>query len=164
MIVNKTTVCELNIKLPLTIIKDLLPCSYNPRKIQCLFFKYANTTMEIWASGKIIILGNKIKSVIKRFLSLIKPHFKNVEILSLKTKNVVFSSKTSRVNLYDIKQKFVASYEPELFPGLSLKYRGATIVIFSSGKFYITGVVSGHKTIARSFKAKIEKGGWIPSQ
>ena len=61
----------------------------------------------------------------------------------MKVENIVVTANLGRaLDLKELAKLPNAKYEPENFPGLVLKIRGASALIFSSGALVITGTVT----------------------
>jgi len=153
MIVNIVVTANLHLS-PLRMIELSLirGAQYNPtkfhgviipleRKVRCLCFE----------SGKIVCVGGKsIEEVRKAFQQLEEilteeGHFGLIG--DFKIQNIVASFNYGQpIDLGKLKRSYSnkAKYEPEFFPGLRYKLAtpSCSVVAFTSGKYYITGLKS----------------------
>jgi TATA-box binding protein (TBP) (component of TFIID and TFIIIB) len=84
----------------------------------------------------------KVDSDIKIVENILRDQF-NFEIIDVITDNIVAkSSLLKKINLSEIAEKEEFSeikYNPERFPGLFIKFRPGTCILFHSGKIVIVG-------------------------
>ncbi len=110
-----------------------------------------NKYTAFYASGKFLIIGVKsyeeLNEVADNVVKYLKQHDVENNIKRININNHVLIDKLDfNINLNDLIMKldsYNASYEPEQFPGLSLKdENNITYLLFNSGKITITGVKS----------------------
>lgn len=140
------TNCLLNLK---KIAQCALNVEYKPRKFGALIMRIRQprSTALIFNSGKIVVAGNKnqheAKVSSKKFIKILLKLGFDVKFLEFKIQNIVCSydmnSCLSLEKIYLYCENFCC-FEPELFPGLILRVKKATLLIFSSGKIVITGL------------------------
>ena len=116
------------------------------------------STALIFSSGKIVVAGNKNEYKAKisciKFVKILKKIGFNVELCDFKIQNIVCSYDMKSLlhleKIYLYCENF-GCYEPELFPGLILRVKKATLLVFErllyqsllvfgSGKVVITGL------------------------
>ena len=160
-ITNVVATAELGSGLPLCLLEEKLPLAlYNPRKFSGLL---ARTLLpfkghcQMYENGKITVNGGKStennKELCGLFVEQIKSCGVDVVCASYKVVNIVASHDFGRhLNLNEIRNLPNAMYEPELFPGLSLKLSDCTAVIFHTGKANLLGA----KTMLELWAAEIE--------
>ena len=115
------------------------------------------STALIFNSGKLVVAGNKnqneAKISCKKFIRIFYKLGFKVKFLDFKIQNIFCSYymnvclSLEKIQLYC---KNFSYFEPELFPGLILKIRKATLLIFGSGKMVITGL-NDYKIIQEIF-------------
>ena len=140
-----STDCILNLK---QIALCALNVEYKPQRFGALIMRIRSprATALMFKSGKIVVAGVKIESdaiiCCKKFVKILcKLDFK-AKFLNFKIQNIVCSFNMFNYLSLEKIHYFSPSltcYEPELFPGLILKIKLATLLIFGSGKVVITG-------------------------
>ena len=105
------------------------------------------STALIFNSGKIVVAGNKnqneAKNSCKKFIRILYKLGFKVKFMDFKIQNIVCSYNMKICFLLEKIQLYCENFscfEPELFPGLILRIRKATLLIFGSGKIVITGL------------------------
>ena len=139
--------------LDLDSVVSALPSSkHQPRKFPSLVYRFARpaATLLIFSSGKAICTGAKSEEeatlAVRKFVSMLRQKI-HVEEPRLSVDNIVVSAYLGRrVNVEKLASAMKLSYESERFPGASFKYKGKTILVFSSGRI----VCVGSKTLAEA--------------
>jgi len=152
MIVNIVVTGNLHLS-PLSMLELSLiqGAQYNPEsfhgviipvsdKVRCLCFE----------SGKVVCVGGKslaeVKTAFQKLEEILTEEGHFCLIGDFQIQNVVASYSLGHcVELGKLKNNSInAKYEPELFPGLRyrMQYPQASIVVFSTGKYNITGLKS----------------------
>lgn len=100
-------------------------------------------------STKMLITGTKsieqAKKAAEKFADILRRRGNyDVQLANFQLKNIVGSyDMQMKINLYKLTTALhpLSSYEPELFPGVTirLKHPKITVVVFNSGKLFITG-------------------------
>jgi len=140
------TNCLLDLK---RIANSALNVEYKPYRFGALIMRIREprSTALIFSSGKIVVAGTKnlseAKISCKKFVKILNKLNFDVKFLDFKIQNIVCSyDMTSllcleKINLFC--ENF-SCFEPELFPGLILRIKKATFLIFGSWKIVITGL------------------------
>jgi transcription initiation factor TFIID TATA-box-binding protein len=126
-----------------------------------------NRYVAFYKSGKFLITGvtslDEVETVSNRVLQILRQTGFDLSKEKATVHNVVMMDTVQlRASLEKVLRYLgssKASYEPEQFPGLLYKDQGASFLLFSSGKFIITGVrelEAGQQDGAR-FKRLIEE-------
>ena len=140
---NKTSTCQIVNCPELSTFEG----KYNPRRINCTYVRHANTTAVIWPSGKVILLGCYPEQCMSEISSKYGVRHSNIVL-----KNVVDSYQLPNpVNLYGLRNVY---FEPALFPGAKMKILHSTIVLFASGRYYMTGATN-HAVAHQMFRARM---------
>jgi len=148
---NVVATANLGCTLSLLYLEKKLPFAlYTPKKFSGLLvrvFEPIKGHCQIYSNGKITVNGGKSIEENKRlceiFIAQINECGLNVTVSNYEIVNIVASHDFGRkLNLNQIRELPNAVYEPELFPGLSLRLSDCTAVIFCSGKANILGAKS----------------------
>ncbi len=126
---------------------------YSPSRFSALILRIRcpKTTALLFNSGKMVCSGAKseieAKIATRRHARIIQKLGHSVRVMDFKIQNVVGSCNVQfHIRLKDLASEYVsmATYEPEVFPGLRfhLSEPCVTILIFTSGKLVITGARS----------------------
>ena len=120
------------------------------------YFKTSNMDgkVSIFSSGKMISVGTTSEKkafceleYAKKFL--VEKGFTKPILLQPKIRNIVLTADLEKsINLEELSKKCKMIYEPEQFPGGTLRIEEpykATILIFASGKVVITGLKSSNQ-------------------
>jgi transcription initiation factor TFIID TATA-box-binding protein len=120
-----------------------------------------------YKSGKFLITGvsslKKVESIANRIIAILKKNQLNVKIEKIRIHNiVVIDSFQTEIN---IEKLLIAlrdeniEYEPEQFPGLILREKQHSFLIFKSGKIILTGIndINKIRPALNSLKNKIRK-------
>eukprot|EP00127_Corallochytrium_limacisporum_P003840 Clim_evm54s153 gene=Clim_evmTU54s153 len=152
---NIVATLDLNKKLDLSMISQKCKnTEYNPKRFAAVIMKQREprTTALIFATGKLVVTGAKSeKDAIlgaKKFTKAICQALKMSKVSdysSFKVQNIVgsvnlgFRIELQKMSAEDNDQ--IASYEPEVFPGLVWKMvePKVTLLVFGSGKVVLTG-------------------------
>lgn len=139
-----TFVLDNHIKLPPV---GLHGVRYDKKRFNGAIWKNAGLVFLIFDNGKINCVGGKnIDDVNGGMIELLSCLEEDCEIIDSKIVNLVGSTTLSftmdlRVLYEKLRQDEInATYEPELFAGLTLRTHGATLLCFHTGKFIVTGV------------------------
>ncbi len=160
-ITNVVATAGLGRHLPLPLLEEKLPLAlYTPRKFSGLLARVLvpfKGHCQIYANGKITVNGGKSieenEELCKIFVEQIKACGLDVTCTGYKVVNIIASHDFGRrLNLNEIRSLPNAMYEPELFPGLSLRLSDCTAVIFHTGKANLLGC----KTMLELWAAEIE--------
>ncbi|MEM2954522.1 MAG: TATA-box-binding protein [Candidatus Nanoarchaeia archaeon] len=151
---NVVVSASLHRELPLErLAARLEKADYNPETFPGLILKIDEPKANalLFSSGKIICVGTKTLSEVKRAINAI---ISKLEALGLKVtakpeinvQNMVASGSVGgKLNLNEIIMKFEnTEYDPEQFPGLVYKPENShiTFLLFGTGKVVITGAKS----------------------
>ena len=99
-------------------------------------------------STKMVVMGvqsvESIEIAMNKFAEMLKIQGNNVILSNFQIKNVVGSFNCGKkINLQKLNTALhpLSSYEPELFPGVTVRVKEpkVTLVIFNSGKLFLTG-------------------------
>lgn len=101
-----------------------------------------------YKSGKFLITGvrsrQEVRVLVDKVVDELLRYGIEVTVTAVRVNNIVFEGKldlpASLENLIRVLDAGKASYEPEQFPGMIYKDWGASFLLFSSGKFIITGI------------------------
>lgn len=107
-----------------------------------------NYYVAFYRSGKFLITGPRsydvIEKIAHRVITLLHNLGYNIKLENIQIHNIVIEGKinisSSLEDLLVDLDRMKASYEPEQFPGLIYKDWGVSFLLFSSGKFILTGV------------------------
>jgi len=148
IIKNVVATAHLNCTLPLQMLEQKLPLAfYNPKEFSGLLlrmFPPIRAHCQIYANGKITINGGDSiatsKQYAQKFCGMINECGFDTSIENYRVVNIVASLDYSRrLNLAQLRNLPRAVYEPELFPGLTLRMTFCTAVIFHTGKVNLLG-------------------------
>lgn len=152
---------DINVELDLSYLNDEIPNSdYNPKDYPSLIFRPSGlATILITRSGIILFTGiqdnnelvesiNKLNNIMKKIgIDKETDNFNRDNAAIVNTVSVFDVGK--KVNLHELSIKLgleKIEYEPEQFPGLIYRSElDPVVIIFSSGKIVITGVISASK-------------------
>lgn len=136
--------CELD-------LYDIATRTYNveycPEKFNGLTIRLQNPkcTANIFNSGSVVCMGARTEEntriALRRIARIIQKLGYSVKIRNFNITNLVASGDLNfRPNFTDFYRKNIqfVSYTPELFPGLTYRKDGITIIVFKSGKYIIT--------------------------
>jgi transcription initiation factor TFIID TATA-box-binding protein len=144
-------IASLNSNQSLDLKKIAAQCSdkvkYKPGKFPglSLKFQHPKATILLFRSGKMVCIGVKneddVRESFRKILEICQIH---VDFIDFKIHNYVGSNSIGYcIDLRKFYEKFksLCLYEPEIFPGLTYKMvnQKITVILFSSGKFIITG-------------------------
>ena len=141
--VNST--CMLDLK---SIAQSAMNVEYKPQRFSALIMRIRKprSTALIFYSGKIVVAGTKnisdSKVSCKKFIKILYKLGFNVKFCDFKIQNIVCSYNMNSFLSLEKMHLFASNlccYEPELFPGLILRIKKVTFLIFRSGKVIITG-------------------------
>lgn len=153
MITNVVSTADLNCSLNLKELAEKLEIKFDPRVFSGLTVRMSTpikSHCQLYGNGKITVNGGvsvrESEELAKVYCETFKAMgYKDANVTNFKTVNVVAKwDLRKKVNLnnifYEMKkwEKFVC-YEPELFPGLSVRLDDVTAVVFHSGKVNILG-------------------------
>lgn len=153
-IVNIVVNSDLKVEVPLEKMAVKLPYTeYNPEVFPGLVLKIKEprTTGLIFSSGKIVCTGaksmEKVREAVQRIIEAVEKVGVKVKVdPEIKVQNMVASGNIGmHLNLNHLALVLEnVEYEPEQFPGLVYKLRGAkaTFLLFSNGKIVVTGTKS----------------------
>lgn len=144
---NITATTSLDCRLDLNSLHTLIPNStYKPERFSGLTIRLLEpkASAHLFYNGKVVCIGAKsvedldrIGHKISRILNELgyEPKFVGFEV-----KNMVGSCSVGfQINLPQLLRVYGGSYEPELFPALTCKVRGVTLLVFYTGKVIATG-------------------------
>ena len=152
-IVNIVATSKIDQELSLPFLFNSLEgCEYDPEQYHALILrsKQPKLTILVNTSGKIIFTGAKsfhdIHIAYENFISCLKKLGYNPMMDELVTQNIVFlcnltkSIDLERTLINNLGKKIL--YEPEIFPGLTLKHENPkfSAIMFKSGKIIVTGL------------------------
>lgn len=128
------------------VAKALPEARRQSRKFPGLVYKFARpaATVLIFNSGRIICTGSRSEeeanAAIQKLVETLRAKGLNVVDPETKVENVVVSTNMGRgLNIEELAKRFPISYQPERFPGASLKQGDKTFLLFSSGRVVCVG-------------------------
>ena len=139
--------------------------SYNPERFGALIvrLKRPKTTVLVWSSGKVVCVGAleemMARDAFQICARIIRDAGFNVKVRKFKVHNFVASwDMCTRIKLEDFARlnRMNSSYEPEIFPGCVYTVNGTKIMIFMSGKIFMTGI-KNKSDIEKIFQHMIPK-------
>ena len=138
--VNCTVTCSFNCDFDLPCVAKLLNIVYDPRHFQALILrsKLHYATILLFRNGKVVACGRDADFAIdythKRLAELGYP----VHIKDRRLVNSVYAGHLDRfINIQRLKH---AHFDGERFSGASIRLPDATLVVFHTGTYYLTGV------------------------
>jgi transcription initiation factor TFIID TATA-box-binding protein len=149
--VNIVAMAILSAPLDLEEMANMLPNS-EQCKSAARWLKYRlgpeNKYIAFYKSGKFLITGvrsrEEVHLLVDKVVDELLRYGIEVTVTAVRVNNIVFEGKldlpASLESIIRMLDTGKASYEPEQFPGLLYKDWGVSFLLFSSGKFIITGV------------------------
>ena len=128
--VNSTVVFSLATKPDLEHLeRTYRNVTYNPRRFRAAIARRPGVALLVFPNGRCVSTGKNAE----RYFG----HISNARVV-----NRVYSGKIGkRINLLRLQREDRRLfYEPKIFTGARLAYEKATVVIFYSGSYFITGV------------------------
>jgi len=150
-VVNMVAMAILSAPLDLEEMEKVLPNS-EQCKSAAKWLKYRlgpeKKYIAFYKSGKFLITGvrsrKEVHALVDKVVDELMRYGMEVTVTEVRVNNIVLEGKLDlQVSLEDLIRMLdsgKASYEPEQFPGLLYKNWGVSFLLFSSGKFIITGV------------------------
>lgn len=150
-VVNMVAMAILSAPLDLEEMEKVLPNS-EQCKSAAKWLKYRlgpeKKYIAFYKSGKFLITGvrsrKEVYALVDKVVDELMRYGMEVNVTAVKVNNIVLEGELDlQVGLESIIRMLdagKASYEPEQFPGLVYKDWGVSFLLFSSGKFIITGV------------------------
>lgn len=148
--VNMVAIAILSAPLDLEEMANMLPNSEQCKSAKWLKYRLGPEKKYIafYKSGKFLITGvrsrQEVRVLVDKVVDELLRYGIEVTVTAVRVNNIVFEGKldllVSLENLILMLDAGKASYEPEQFPGLVYKDWGVSFLLFSSGKFIITGV------------------------
>jgi transcription initiation factor TFIID TATA-box-binding protein len=150
-VVNMVAMAILSAPLDLEEMEKVLPNS-EQCKSAAKWLKYRlgpeKKYIAFYKSGKFLITGvrsrDEVHSLVDKVVDELMRYGIEVNVTAVRVNNIVLEGKLDfQVSLESIIRMLdtgKASYEPEQFPGLLYKDWGVSFLLFSSGKFIITGI------------------------
>ena len=123
--------------------------TYNPDRFGALIIrlKQPKATVLVWDSGKVVCVGVREEMVARDAFHICSKIIRDAgfkaKVRKFKVHNFVASwDMSTRIRLEDFARanKPHSSYEPELFPGCIYTLEKTKILIFMSGKVFMTGI------------------------
>ena len=151
-ITNITLTAELKCNLNLRhIALNTYNCELRNNKFHNLIIRsrIPSSTCLLYSTGKLIMTGIKSfingKQAIRKIARIIQMLGYNVKLRSIKVRNIAGCFDFCKpINLAQVSQ-FIgkeASYEPEIFHGLIIRYNKVSLTVYHNGKMLITGATS----------------------
>ena len=129
--VNSTVVFSLDTVQDLALLaRTYRNVSYEPNRFRAAIVRRPGASLLVFPNGRCVGTG--------RYAEQYFGHIYNAKVV-----NQVYAGKlTKRIDLYRLQREYghLFFYEPEIFSGGRLSYAGATVVIFFTGSYFITGV------------------------
>ena len=134
----------------LLVSQQLKEAKYNISRIKALTYKFRDGgCCRIFSSGKLVVLGKKslhsIATCLADLAQLIEGLGFPVVLQPFTIVNVVgicdLGVSINLTNFFNANVDF-ATYNPEIFPAVNLKWNGITYLVFATGKITITGCSS----------------------
>jgi len=145
--------CKLDLKKICTRCRN---AEYNPRRFNAVIMRIQDpkATAIIWESGTLCVNGTSSEALnhkaSRKFCKILQELGFNAKFRNYKTCNVLGKIDLRvPINLEELslKHKDIASYEPELFPGVIMRLNDpkVTVFIFVSGNLVFTGARSSEQ-------------------
>ena len=150
VVITTHTQCRLD--LP-RLARNCPNANYNPRRFAAVIIRLREpyTTALLFNTGKVVCTGaNSVKAAhegLSHFIDLLRRLGVETNPSPFTVENIVGASrfkKESRLQIDRLSDSVNVEYEPELFPGLSRRFKmrdgtNVMVIVFSSGKMIITG-------------------------
>lgn len=151
-VTNIVATVDLEREFDLTKLATSMPkVDYDPEISPFLLFKSGAITVMVPRTGKLSIVGARtVQDINEALVSLIEA-FDEIEVQinkpELKIQNIVINGRLDQEIVLEAVVLELGmertEYEPEQFPGLIYRIRSnATVLLFQSGRFVITGVTN----------------------
>jgi len=150
---NIVATCNVGSALFLPRLARLPSAEFNVKRFAAVTVRlmYPRTTALFFGSGKVVCTGartrNAARLALLKYVRMVRTLHPTVGVYGFKIQNVVASANLPfRLALDTLRERLgtLASYEPELFPGLVYRPSTSTAVflLFKSGRIVITGCKS----------------------
>ena len=150
---NVVATATMNCNLDLNdIYRRAFQVDYDPIKFSALLirrFQPFRSHCQCYSNGKVTINGGKSiresKRLLKRYRNILRTLGYNAVATNYKVVNIIASADLERtINLNHLVANTAlrVTFEPELFPGATIKLSDCTAVLFSSGKVNFLGATS----------------------
>ena len=162
MISNVVGTSNVNTSVDLGHVVQQISVAYKPSRFSGVSIRLERCTLLLFTNGKVVIAGGKSKNDLENAVHelskmLLKIGYADACAQPVTITNVVSSGDVGfplRLEELQKHQKGM-KVEKEIFPGGSFKMaNGATVVVFSSGKFYCTGVRDENESLRTLDEAK----------
>ena len=134
--------------------RNLPNANYNPKRFAAVIIRQRvpYTTALLFTTGKIVCTGaptvEMAHTALISFVNMLRKIHVAVQYTTFQVVNIVgasgFVQPDAVLRLNSLRNDHAVEYEPELFPGLSKRFRmidgtSVMVIIFSSGKMILTG-------------------------
>ncbi len=172
MVKNIVCSAKLNRSLDVQKVLKLFPnATHKPRQFPSICIKRLSgrTTCLVFKSGKLVTVGSRKESeafeamtILTEKLQILKEKQAKFELCDFTVQNIVASGQfPSRIRIHELHAQHLKEtyWEPTVFPGLEYHHGPATLVVFHSGRYFVTGAKMMHQIEAAvsSFQKIAEK-------